>query len=176
MNDNLHFEITLPTSCSRSEARSLGAAAATCLRDAIGGRTEILWPGHILLGEEELASVTCRVGEGSVLLTFDVSPAHASETLAMDVEKAVAGLAADFPANNAEIIQNYCNRCRTLMKFVDVVYRGMPVYGFAFAVDKHGGLMVMTQVSRTVITVYSGEAVLAKDEPQQPDMPLMPRV
>ena len=89
-------------------------------------------------------------------------------------EAALASLAEGFPENSAELIQGYCNHCRTLMKFVDTVYRGMPVYGFAFAVDKFGGLMVMTQQSRSVVTVYSGRAELAQDEPQQPDMPIMP--
>lgn len=169
-----HFEIQIETGCPRKENRILGAAAALCLRDAMGGAAEILWPGEIVIDKKTAASVECRAAEGGALLSFDVDDAHAAEGLAELVENALRALAAGFPENSAEIIQNYCNHCRTLMKFVDVVYRGMPVYGFAFAVDRFGGLMVMTQVSRTVVTVYSGRAELAQDEPQQPDIPTMP--
>lgn len=176
MNEGLHFEIALAPDCDRKQMRSLGAAAASCLRDAIGGKAEILWPGDILLDGEKAASVSCSVRADDVLLAFDVSAAHASDTLEQNVRASLAARAEGFPENNAQLIQEYCNSCRTLMKFVDTAYRGMPVYGFAFAVDKFGGLMVMTQESRTVVTVYSGKAELAKDEPQQPDLPLMPRV
>ena len=82
-----------------------------------------------------------------------------------------------FPENRADLIQAYCEHCRTVMKFVDVTYRGMPLYGFAFAVDRHGGLMVMTQESHTVVTVYGGEAVIVKKEDAPanvPDLPVMP--
>lgn len=176
MNEGLHFEIELETGCPKKENRVLGAAGALCLRDAIGGKAAIMWPGDIVVENETVASCACGVREGGALLRFDVTAPYAKEALAADAEKAVRALAAGFPENSAEIIQSYCNVCRTLMKFVDTVYRGMPVYGFAFAVDRFGGLMVMTQHSRTVVTVYSGRAALAEDEPQQPEYPLMPRV
>ena len=176
MNEPMHFEIEIETGLPRKENRTLGAAAALCLSDAVGGKTAILWPGDIVLDGETVASAACRPQEGGALLAFDVSPAYASEALPGQIKASVEKLAAGYPENGAEIIQTYCNRCQTLMKFVDTVYRGMPVYGFAFAVDKYGGLMVMTQQSRTVITVYSGRADLAQDEPQQPQMPIMPRV
>ena len=176
MNEGLHFELALSPAGERRQWRSLGAAAAVCLRDAVGEGSSILWPGDILSGEETVASVVCTLRQNDVLLSFDVDAAHASDTLETEVRAALTARAEGFPDNNAEIIQEYCNSCKTLMKFVDTTYRGMPVYGFAFAVDKFGGLMVMTQESRTVVTVYSGRAELAKDEPQQPDVPLMPRV
>ena len=172
----MDFSFFVETDCSKSEARVLGTAAALCLCEAIGGKAAILWPGHIMIGDDNVADARCELGENGAALSFTVADAYASETLPAEVEKAVRSLAADFPANSADIVQKYCNRCRTLMKFVDTTYRGMPVYGFAFAVDKYGGLMVMTQISRTVVTIHSGEAPLAVDEPQQPDIPFMPRV
>lgn len=176
MNEGLHFELALASGGDRQQRRSLGAAAASCLCNAVGGGAYILWPGDIMLGDTLAARVTYTLREDDVLLVFDADAAHAAPTLEADVTAALAERAAGFPENNAALIQEYCDRCRTLMKFVDTTYRGMPVYGFAFAVDKFGGLMVMTQESRTVVTIYSGRAELAKDEPQQPDVPLMPRV
>lgn len=173
---DLHFEIELETGCPKKESRVLGAAGALCLRDAIGGKAAILWPGEIVIDSETVAACTCAVRDGGALLRFDVTAPYVTDTLAGDVEAAVRKLAAGFPDNSAAIIQDYCNVCRTLMKFVDTTYRGMPVYGFVFAIDRFGGLMVMTQHSRTVVTIYSGKATLAEDEPQQPEYPLMPRV
>lgn len=176
MNEGLHFEIELDTGRPRKENRVLGAAAALCLRDAVGGKAAIMWPGDIVIENETVASVRCLPADGLVKLVCDVSSVCAAESMTSEVEAALRKLAAGFPENGAEIIQGYCNHCRTLMKFVDTVYRGMPVYGFAFAVDKFCGLMVMTQETRTVITIYNGPAELAKDEPQQPEMPLSPRL
>ncbi len=82
-----------------------------------------------------------------------------------------------YPENQADLLAKYCEQCLTVMKFVNVTYRGVPLYGFAFAVDKHGGLMVMTQESRTVVTLYGGEAEIVKkeDAPEDvPDVPAMP--
>lgn len=172
----MDFSFTRKINCEKKQARSLRAAAAVCLNNAVGGKTSIMWPADIVSeGNEVIATAACLIGEDEATLSFSVNDEYASASLAAEVEAAFDKLTAGFPDNNADIIQQYCNSLKTLMKFVDTAYRGMPVYGFAFAVDKFGGLMVMTQESRTVVTVYSGKAALAQDEPQQPDMPIMPR-
>ncbi len=176
MNETMKFEIALEAPCSKQEARALGAVGALCLREAVDEKAEIYWPGEIVVNGGTAASVTCAVREGGALLRFSVSAPYARASLPDELEAALRVWTDGFPQNGAALIQAYCNHCKTLMKFVDTTYHGMPVYGFAFAIDKYGGLMVMTQPSRAVVTVYSGRAELAKDEPQQPDMPVMPRV
>jgi len=176
MSESIRFDITVHTGCDRLQNRSLRAAAAVCLKNAVGGKASIFWPGDIVADGGNAASVSCAANDGGAVLSFEIDPAYAREGLKDELEAALNEMAAGFPENNADIIQQYCNSLQTLMKFVDTTYRGMPVYGFAFAVDKFGGLMVMTQASRSVVTVYNGRAELAKDEPQQPDMPFMPRV
>lgn len=171
-----HFSIELDISCEKKEARVLWCAAACALREAMGDKAAILWPGSIVIGEESAAEVYCVISGKSVKLSFDIQEKYNRDTLAETVEAGIRARAAGFPENSAALLQSYCGHCRTLMKFVDTNYRGMPVYGFAFAVDKYGGLMVMTQPSHSVVTVYSGRASLAADEPEQPDMPFMPRV
>ena len=93
-----------------------------------------------------------------------------------EIAHALAAAVEGCPDNLENAAERYCEACVTLMKFVDVTYRGVPVYGFAFAVDRHGGLMVMTQESRTVVTVYSGAAALAQSQLDAPEMPPAPGV
>ncbi len=178
--DALRFFMSAAPPCPTGEARALRLAAALCARNAIGGQTEIQWPGNIMLTGKCVCRTDCRRREDSMLFGFEIDPAALSgkdpETLLRDITYALAEMTAGCPDDLPVIIQRYCEHCVTLMKFVDVTYRGMPVYGFAFAVDKHGGLMVMTQDSRTVVTVYTGEAALAVSEPEAPDMPPAPRV
>ena len=174
--NEMRFELTLEARADRKQIRSLAAAAAVYLRDAVCEEADILWPGDITLGGERVARVERAPRDGAIRLFFTVAAPYAAADLPEKLLAALRSKAAGFPENNAELIQEYTNSCRTVMKYVDTVYRGMPVYGFAFAVDKYGGLMVMTQETRTVITVYTGRADIAVDEPQQPDYPLMPRV
>ena len=177
MDDHeMTFELQLSVSADRKQVRSLGCAAAVCLRDLLCREADILWPGRIMLRDDCIARAEWASRDGELLLRITVTAPYAGEHLPAALRATLEKKAAAFPANNAEIIQEYANNCRTIMKYVDTVYRGMPVYGFAFAVDKYGGLMVMTQASRTVITVYGGTAELAVDEPQQPEYPAMPHV
>ena len=174
------FSITAALPCPLGEARCLAVAAASWVRDAVGGDAYILWPNHVVLGEARVCAITCRAtAAGELVFTF--SPTEAmplpADELAARVADAAEKALAGFPGNQPALMQAYCDHCRTVMKFVDVTYRGMPLYGFAFAVDRHGGLMVMTQESHTVVTVYGGEAVIVKKEDAPanvPDLPVMP--
>lgn len=177
------FVITAKLSCPVGQARCLAVTAASWVRDAVGGEASILWPNHVVLGERRVCAITCRAtGDNEIMLTFtpdpgtqDVLPADFAGRVSAAAERDLSG----YPDNRAALLQTYCSRCRTVMRFVNVNYRGMPVHGFAFAVDKHGGLMVMTQKSRTVITLYGGEAKLVEqgDVPEElPDLPVMPGI
>ncbi len=83
------------------------------------------------------------------------------EALLEKITRRLTEILSGYPENREALLEEYARRCCTLGRMVDVTYRGMPLYGFAFAVDKHGGLMLMTQENRTVVTVYSGEATFA---------------
>ena len=176
------FSLTAKLDCPVSEARCLAMVCASWVREAVGGEAEILWPNHVVLGEKRVCAITCRAtGDDAIRLSFapDTASFGAEESLAERVAAAAERDLAGYPDNRPELIQTYCRHCRTVMKFVNVTYRGVPVYGFAFAVDRHGGLMVMTQSSRTVVTLYGGEAVIAgkDDAPVEiPDLPPMPSV
>lgn len=174
------FTLALRPDFPMRQARSLAVTAASWVRAAVGGSAKIHWPNHVVLDEKRVCAIACRAtAEGDIMFTFrpDVG------ALSMDPDafrRAVVDAAAEdlagYPENQPALIQKYCEHCVTVMKFVETVYRGVPVYGFAFAVDKHGGLMIMTQESRTVVTVYGGEVRLAKkeDAPEPPELPRMP--
>ena len=175
------FAVAAKLDCPVSQARCLAMVCASWVREAVGGEAKILWPNHVVLGERRVCAMTCRAtGDNEIMLTFEpdrdalpVSPEDLAERVSAAAERDLAG----YPDNRPALIQTYCRHCRTVMHFVDVTYRGVPLYGFAFAVDRHGGLMVMTQNSRTVVTLYGGEAKLAEkgDAPVEfPDLPLMP--
>lgn len=173
--------ITAKLRCPVSRARCLAVTAASWVRDAVGEGAFILWPNRVILGEKPICAITCRAtADDEIMLTFE--PEAGALPIALDVfeERVTAAAAAaveGYPENQPALLQAYCEHCRTVMKFVNVTYRGMPLYGFAFAVDKHGGLMVMTQESHTVVTVYGGEAEIVKkgEEPDTaPDLPNMP--
>ena len=176
MDDKRTFLWTLPAAMPGRDARVLGLTAAVLLCEALGPSAMLLWPGHIECGGRSAALVRFGTREGELCVECRWEPDFGDAVDEASVRAAWEALAAGFPENRESLMQRYCSRCRTLMKYVDTVYRGMPVYGFAFAVDKYGGLMVMTQISRTVVTVYDAEAPLAVDEPQQPEIPAMPRV
>ncbi len=164
--DVLRFTITAPLPCPAGQARCLAVVAALWVRDALGGDAVIHWPNDVLSGGQRVCAVTCRAAGETLLFGYELPLCAVAdaEKLIADTAHAAADALAGYPDNRPALIQAYCNRCETVMKFVDTVYRGMPTYGFAFAVDKHGGLMVMTQVSRTVVTVYGGKAEIVKDE------------
>lgn len=178
--DGASFSLTARLACPVSGARCLAVCAASWVRDAVGGDASIRWPNHVIYHEETVCAIECRAtSDDSIMLTFRPDEEHIplpAETFAERVLRAAAADLDAYPANRAELLSRYCEHCDTVMKFVDVTYRGMPVYGFAFAVDKHGGLMVMTQESRTVVTVYGGEARIAGGREQElPELPPMPR-
>ena len=175
------FVITAELDCSVSQARCLAMVCASWVREAVGGEAKILWPNHVVLGERRVCAVTCRAtGDRDIMLTFkpdhealDIAPEDLAERVASAAQRDLAA----YPDNRSELIQTYCRHCRTVMQYVNVTYRGVPLFGFAFAVDRHGGLMVMTQNSRTVVTLYGGEAKIAgkDDAPVEiPDLPPMP--
>ena len=177
------FIITAKLSCPVGQARCLAVTAASWVCEAVGDTASILWPNHVVLGEKRVCAITCRATKDNVIMLIFAPASEASDMLPADFAERVSASAerdlSDYPDNRAELIQTFCSRCRTVMKFVNVNYRGMPVHGFAFAVDKHGGLMVMTQRSRTVITLYGGEAKIVEqgDVPEEiPDLPTMPRI
>ncbi len=174
------FALRAALACPMGEARCLAVAAASWVREAVGGGAGILWPNHVVLDGRRVCAITCRASGDEIIFSFRPAPEAvplAPEVFLARVLEAAGRDLADYPSNRPELMQRYCEHCRTVMKFVNVVYRGMPLYGFAFAVDRHGGLMVMTQESRTVVTLYGGEAEIVKkgEEPESsPDLPVMP--
>lgn len=187
----LYFSVSVRPECPFQEALSLPVVAAVCARNAIGGKAKIKWPNDILVEDKKVCGILCEAQNGVITLGFGINLKNDlpedlpqagrieadPETLLHDITYALAEALAGYPENRPAMIQAYCEHCITLMKHVDVVYRGMPIYGFACAIDKNGGLMVMTQESRTVITIYSGEAtIVPKRDGSEPDVPAPPRV
>ena len=171
------FRLRAPLTCPVSQARCLAVTAASWVRAALGADTEILWPTHVVRGEARLCGLTCRAGEGYIAFVFRPEPGAVTDPAAFreGVLRAAARDLAGYPENQPELLSRYCEHCRTVMKFVRTSYRGVPVYGFAFAVDKHGGLMVMTQESHTVITLYGGEAEIVRGDDVPPTVPDLPK-
>lgn len=187
----LWFSMAVKPDCPFQEALSLPVAAAVCAQKAIGGKSEIKWPNDILIEGKKVCGILCEAVNGVIILGFginirndlpdDLPEAGRVEKDPVELITAISGelsrLLKGYPENRPDIIQTYCEHCMTLMKHVDVVYRNMPLYGFACAIDKNGGLMVMTQESRTVVTIYSGEATIVKKrDGDDPDVPAPPRV
>lgn len=179
------FSVSIEPACSPGEARSLAVIAGRFAADAIAPKAVIHWPNHVVLGEARVCKIRCRARDNVMVFTFsldtdrisaDLSVQKDPKVIVSDIAAALARAGADCPDGLPKLMQAYCEKCAMLMKFVEVTYRGMPLYGFAFAVDKNGGLMVMTQESHTVVTVYSGEAKLAQREPDMPEMPPSPKI
>jgi BirA family biotin operon repressor/biotin-[acetyl-CoA-carboxylase] ligase len=160
----------------------LRAAAAVSVCRALGPQAKIHWPCDILVDSKTVGGILCEAQEGLLVIGIGLRAdalegAPALDTLAQDIAGHLAALAAAWPENQTQVMQEYCDSCITLMKHVDVVYRGMPLYGFAFAADRVGGLMVMTQESKTVVTIYTGDAVIDNDrEAPAPQVPPAPRI
>lgn len=168
----LYFSLCVRPGCPLKEATALPALAALAVRDAIGGKASIKWPNDILLEDKKVCGILTEArGE---LIVFGIG-INLKNELPEDLPQAgrvdkdpqellsaicerLAAIVADYPGNRETLMQDYAFKCCTLGRMVDIVYRGMPMSGFACSVDKKGGLMVMTQESRTVVTVYSGEA------------------
>ena len=177
VDGEFRFRITAPLPCPPAQARALPLAAALWLRDAVGGPARIQWPAEVTADGRPAGRVTCRVGADTITFSCALMPDAVPDpaAAAAAVADAAAETLAGWPDNRPDIIQRYCNACDTVMRFVDTFWRGMPLYGFAFAVDKNGGLMVMTQETRTVLTVYDGPARIAESaEAPPPDLPVMP--
>ena len=169
------FALTARLRCPMSQARALAVVSASWVRDAIGGGAKILWPNHVVVDGKRVCAMECRARGDKIMLTFRPVDGAVPEDFERRVIRAAIAALEAYPENRSELLQRYCEHCLTVMKFVDTAYRGVPVYGFAFAVDKHGGLMVMTQESQTILTLYGGEAVIAeKREQEMPDLPRMP--
>lgn len=173
------FLLTAPLRCPLAQARCLAVTAASWVREAVGGDAEIHWPNHVLVDGTRVCGIECRARDKKIMLTFTPDAQAIPEPVGAFAEKVVrAAVSAleGYPENQPELLQKYCEHCVTVMKFVNTTYRGVPLYGFAFAVDKHGGLMVMTQESRTVVTLYGGEVRIAKkgEGPETPAVPDMP--
>lgn len=187
----LYFSMAVKPNCPFQEALSLPVAAAVCAQKAIGGKSKIKWPNDILVDGKKVCGILCEAVNGVIILGFGINVKNdlpedlpdagrvdkTPEELIAAITYELARLLEGYPDNRPEIIQTYCEHCMTLMKYVDVIYRNMPLYGFACAIDKNGGLMVMTQESRTVVTIYSGEATIVKKrDGDDPDVPAPPRI
>lgn len=173
------FTLRARLRCPMSQARCLAVTAASWVRGAVDGPAKIQWPNHVVVDEKRVCSIECRASGDNIMLTFrpiDAGAGILPEDFTERVVAAAVTAIEGYPNNRPALLQEYCEHCVTVMKFVDTTYRGVPVYGFAFAVDKHGGLMVMTQESHTILTLYGGEAtVVGKREQDMPELPPMPR-
>ena len=176
------FVLRARLKCPVSEARCLAVAAASWVREAAGNGASILWPNHVVQGDRRVCGITCRASGEEIVFTFKPLREAVSLTFEEFRDRVLACAVRDldnYPDDREDLMRQYCEHCGTIMKFVNITYRGMPLYGFAFAIDKHGGLMVMTQESRTVVTVYGGEAEIVRrgEEPVcTPDLPVTPRL
>lgn len=171
----LWFSLCVQPPCALKEATALPALAALAVRDAIGGAAKIKWPNDILLDDKKVCGILTEArGELIVFgiginlqneLPEDLPQAgridRKAEELLSAVCRRLAEIVAGYPENRESLMQDYAFQCCTLGRMVDITYRNMPMSGFACSVDKHGGLMVMTQESRTVVTIYSGEATFS---------------
>lgn len=171
----LYFSLCIKPPCEMKDAPALTALAALAARDAIGGKARIKWPNDILLEDKKVCGILSEARNGLIVFGFGINienelppeldqagrVAAKAEELLTAIAERMAEIVKDYPNNRETLLQDYAFKCCTLGRMVDVTYRGMPMYGFACSVDKHGGLMVMTQENRTVVTIYSGEATFA---------------
>lgn len=171
----LYLSMCAPLPCPPADAPALAALAALSACQAIGEGALIKWPNDIMLTNKKVCGILCEMREGCLIFGFGVNvenelPAELTEAGRVNASREalldaithrMADTLAGYPENREALMDVYAKKCCTLGRPVDVTYRGMPLYGYAFAVDKHGGLMVMTQENRAVVTVYSGEATFA---------------
>lgn len=171
----LYFSLCIKPNCPFKEATALPALAALAVRDAIGGAAKIKWPNDILVDGKKVCGILSEARGELIVFGFGINiqnklPEELSEAGRVDMDaralleaicERMARIVAEYPENRETLMQDYAFKCCTLGRLVDVTYRGMPMYGFACSVDKHGGLMVMTQENRTVVMIYSGEATFA---------------
>lgn len=174
----LYFSLCIKPGCPLKEATALPALAALAVRDAIGDSAKIKWPNDILVDGRKVCGILTEARGELIVFGFGVNirnelPEELSQAGRVDMEaqtlleaisERMARIVAEYPENRETLMQDYAFKCCTLGRMVDIVYRGMPMSGFACSVDKHGGLMVMTQESRTVVTIYSGEATFASGD------------
>lgn len=171
----LYVSMCVKPSCEMKDAPALAALAALAAADAIGPKSEIKWPNDIQLAGKKVCGILSESREGVLVFGFGINvnnplPEELTQAGHVDGEAQdilqrlidrMSGIVAEYPGNREELLQQYALRCCTLGRMVDVTYRGMPLYGFACGIDKHGGLMVMTQENRTVVMIYSGEATFS---------------
>ncbi|MCD8117047.1 MAG: hypothetical protein LUE21_08040 [Oscillospiraceae bacterium] len=168
------FAVSVALQCTVQQARCLPHMAAASLCRAVGSDARIYWPCDVVREDKPIGSVRARMIDGGIALLFTLTPENASlmESLMAPVAADVAALTREYPANHQERMEDYCRLCLTLMNHVDVIYRGVPLYGFAFAVDKFGALMVMTQPGKTVVTIQNGPVSIASGDDPGEDMDL----
>ncbi len=168
----LWFSLCVKPPCPLKEATALPALAALAVCDAIGGAAKIKWPNDILVDDKKVCGILTEARGELVVFGFGINlqnelPVDLPQAGRTEAEPAallgaicsrMVEILADYPQNRESLLQDYAYKCCTLGRMVDITYRNMPMYGFACSVDRHGGLMVMTQESRTVVTIYSGEA------------------
>ena len=158
----LYFSVATQFPCEPAECMALPAVAALCVQQALGSGAKIKWPNDIFIDGKKVCGILTESRGDTVVFGFGINlknplPAdlteagyaqgEAAELLEAVVTRLLEALAG-YPANRAELLQQYGLCCLTLGKFVNVTYRGMPLCGFACAIDFRGGLMVMTQESR----------------------------
>lgn len=171
----LYVSVCIAPPCEMKDAPALAALAALAARDAVGGKAKIKWPNDILAEDKKVCGILSESKNGLLIFGFGFNlsnelPAELTQAGRIDAEPEMlmqtlmtrfAAIIAGYPENREALLQDYALQCCTLGRMVDVTYRGMPMYGFACGIDKHGGLMVMTQESRTVVMIYSGEATFS---------------
>ncbi len=171
----LYFSVCIQAPCAMKEATALPALAALAVRDAIGGEAKIKWPNDILVEGKKVCGILTEARGERIVFGIGINlqnelPAELSQAGWIDrpaaellgaVCEGLVAIVAGYPDNRESLMQDYAFKCCTLGRMVDITYRNMPMSGFACSVDKHGGLMVMTQESRTVVTIYSGEATFS---------------
>ena len=171
----LWFSVALRPDCAPAQLTPLPALAAVAVREALGDKTMIKWPNDIFLDGKKICGILSELRDGVVVLGIGINltnalPPELTEAgraqadageLLLAIMRRLDDILAGYPANADSLMPRYSQHCLTLGKYVDCVYRGMPLHGFACGVDNSGGLMVMTQESRTVVILYSGEATLS---------------
>ena len=178
----LYVSVCVAPPCEMKDAPALAALAALAAKEAISDSARIKWPNDILMNGKKVCGILSEARQGLLVFGFGINidnqvpddipnvgfvEGKAEEILQKLTDK-MAEIVAGYPANREELMQQYAFNCCTLGNNVSVIYRGMPVSGMAFSVDKHGGLMIMPTDSRTVIIVYSGEATILKKEEIDP--------
>ena len=136
--------------------------------DRNGIRTDLKWPNDVLLGEGKLAGILIEATEDLALVGIGLNLVEAPiETAVSLKDRGFAPARGDLllaiwdaihrPMKDADLLDNYRARCRTLGRAVRVsgVGRGSEIKGTAVNVDATGRLGVQTETE--TIWISSGE-------------------